>query len=214
MSKEIVYSGDPLCAWCFGFTDIFTHIQETFRDSVGFSMIMGGLRVDSSFMIDESTKIRMHQNLVTVSKRTGQAFSVDRLHELPDGKYNSEPPCRAVITVRTLDPGCEFAYYKALHRAFYLDMKNIMTTGCLCGEAEKLGIDSKEFMTAFESREIREKTRQDFELSQRLGVLGYPALVLKDETGQQVLNQGYKPLDQLTRAIESWLDGKNAPIIF
>lgn len=210
MSKEIVYSGDPLCAWCFGFTDIYSLIRENYKEKVRFSMVMGGLRVESSIKVDSTVKTLIQRNLITVSQRTGQTFSTDKINDLPDGEYNSEPPCRAVVTVRLIDPELEFPYYKALHYAFYRDMKNITDPVCMCAEAKKLGISPSAFHGVFESDETREMTRKDFDLSRKAGVLGYPALILKDKDGLKVLNQGYKPLEHLTKAIDGWLEGRPA----
>ena len=176
-------------------------------------MVMGGLKVESSLTIDASIKKLMEKNLTTVAQRTGQVFSVDKIHLLPEGMYNSEPPSRAVVTVRLLCPSLEFDYYKALHYAFYRDMKNINDPQCLCSEADRLGIDRYSFMQVYESEDAREKTREDFVRSKKAGVLGYPALILKDENGLRILNQGYKPLEPLVAAIESWLAGKSTPLI-
>lgn len=213
MNKEIVYSGDPLCAWCFGFTDIYSGIRDAYRNKVRFSMVMGGLKVESPLIIDSEVKLLIQKNLLTVSQRTGQTFSIDRINDLPEGAYNSEPPCRAVVTVRAIDPELEYPYYKALHHAFYRDMKNITDPVCLSDEAENLGISLSKFHHLFDSYEIREKTRKDFEASRKAGVLGYPALVLKAEADQRVLNQGYKPLEQLAPAIDNWLEGRPAPLL-
>jgi putative protein-disulfide isomerase len=214
VDKEIIYAGDPLCAWCFGFTDIFTSIQETFRNSIRFSYVMGGLKVGSSIPICAKIKERIQANWATVVHRTGQAIAVDKIEALPEGDYNSEPPCRAVVTVRTLDHDLGFAYYKAVHRAFYLDMKNISDPICLCELARDMGIADTIFFDLFHSDSVREATLRDFERSKKAGVLGLPALILKDGTGVRVLNQGFKPLAQLEEAIQSWVDGHAAPLLF
>lgn len=208
MNKKIIYSGDPLCAWCFGFTEIFEKIINRYSDRISFSIIMGGLRVENSVMIDESVKESLHKNWTSVSKKTGQEISTERISELPEGRYNSEPPCRAVVTVRSLKPQAVFSYYKKIHRAFYIDMQNINDPNLLYELASEAGISKKDFLSLYDSDEIISETQNDFLTSEASGVLGFPALVLEDDTGKVVLNQGYKPLDTIINGIDSWLEGK------
>lgn len=214
MTKEIIYAGDPLCAWCFGFTGVYSSIQKKFQDSVTFSYLMGGLKVGSSIPITAQIKDRLKDGWTTVAQRTGQTIAVERIDELPEGDYSSEAPCRAVVAVRSLDHDLGFAYYKSIHRAFYLDMKNINDLECLCELAENLGVDESTFFERYRSEDVKEDTFKDFDQSKKAGVLGLPALILKDENGSRVLNQGFKPLAPLSEAIEGWLNGKAAPLLF
>jgi putative protein-disulfide isomerase len=207
MDKQIIYAGDPLCAWCYGFGEVFETVRETFGDRVRFSMIMGGLRVTSSIPVCEKIKTLLRDNWSAVVRRTGQAIALDRIDELPEGDYNSEPPCRAVVAVRTVNPDLAFSYYAALHRAFYLSMKNINDPDCLAEEAQHLGIDPKTFFDLFHDEAVIEETRRDFENARQAGVLGYPALILKDATQNRVLNQGYQPLERILSGIDAWLTG-------
>lgn len=210
-SMEIIYTGDPLCGWCYGFSEIFETIKSRYSNRIRFSYLMGGLKVNHSVTIDSTTKPLVYDNWKSITKHTGSGISVDMISELPEGRYNSEPPCRAVVSVGMLDNSLMYSYYTAVHHAFYREMKNITDTECLCRLASEFGIKENTFMTVFNSDAARMETKKGFSLTKELGVLAFPALVLKNGTTTTVLNQGYKPLDMIDSGIRGWLNG-NTPM--
>ena len=207
MRRELVYVGDPLCGWCFGFTEIFEKIIEKYKNTFNISIVMGGLKVKDSIMVNSKTKGFIVKNWNNVMTTTGQEFAVDLIDSLPEGEYNSEPLCRAVVTVKKLKPACAVPYYKALHKAMYLEGKKINDPELLCEIATKFGVLDTVFNTKFASEEIKAETQKEFDYAKNVGVLGFPAFVLVDETGSFVLNQGYKPLQNIELGIENWING-------
>ncbi|MFQ5676672.1 MAG: hypothetical protein ACE5G1_12310 [bacterium] len=60
---EIIYIGDPMCSWCWGFAPVLDQIIEKFGDRAGFRIIVGGLRPGehAQLMTDEvKSYIRTH----------------------------------------------------------------------------------------------------------------------------------------------------------
>lgn len=207
MKREMIYVGDPLCGWCFGFSEIFETIIENYNEIFDISIIMGGLKVEESIPVNKRTKPLLYKNWNNVMNTTGQKFALDLVDDLPEGDYNSEPMCRAVLTVKELSPANTLSYYKSLHKALYLEGKNITESEVLCNIAGDVNIDKTLFMQTFSSDEIREKTVGEFNYAEELGVLGFPAFVLIDESGSFVLNQGYKPLTSIDQGIKNWING-------
>ena len=50
------------------------------------------------------------------------------------------------------------------------------------------------------------KTRVDFQVSQQLGVQGFPSMVLRDGEVLRALSQGYRPFDQLSPLLDQWVE--------
>ncbi len=213
MKREIIYVGDPLCGWCFGFTKIFGEVIKKYEKSFKISIIMGGLKVEDSIYINKEIKTFIYKNWINVMNKTGQEFAIDLIDQLPDGEYNSEPPCRAVVTVKTLNSEYAFPYYKSLHTAMYLHAKNITDPELLCELAVQTGISKDDFNKHYYSKEMKIKTQKNFDFSRKSGVLGFPAFILIDKSGSFVLNQGYKSLDEIEKGIEGWIHGEKK-IIF
>ena len=210
MEKEIIYVGDPLCGWCYGFTDVFEKVISKYSDTAKISIVMGGLKVEDSIFINKKVKKLISKNWVTVMDKTGQTFAVDSINNLPEGEYNSEPPCRAVVTMRELKPEVAYSFYKDLHMAMYRHTKNNTDPKLFSNLARHYGVTIDEFTQSYNSEEMKARTQLDFEYSKKSGVLGFPAFVLKDDEGLFVLNQGYKSYEMIEKGIDGWLKGEKA----
>ena len=40
----LIYFGDPMCSWCYGFSDELNDALNLLSDQVDFELVMGGLR--------------------------------------------------------------------------------------------------------------------------------------------------------------------------
>lgn len=40
--KEIIYIGDPMCSWCWGFSPVLDQIRETYGAMAPVRVIVGG----------------------------------------------------------------------------------------------------------------------------------------------------------------------------
>ncbi|BCS95647.1 DsbA family protein [Desulfoluna limicola] len=206
-TKEIIYVGDPMCAWCFGFAPVLDALIKRFEPSVPFRFIMGGLRVDDPIAITDKIKPRLLENWEGVTRATGQAINGHLLADAPEFLYDSGPASRAFVAVRSLDETLALPYYRALHHAFYLDMKDISQPETLCNLAERVGVSRTEFSECFAFAGIDKETKADFELAAAYNAQAFPALVLKEGGTASVLNQGYKPLSALSGLIDEWVTG-------
>ena len=52
----IIYVGDPMCSWCYGFAPVYREIKETFANQTDSMMLMGGLRPGTTEIMDDKTK--------------------------------------------------------------------------------------------------------------------------------------------------------------
>ena len=205
--KEIIYVGDPMCAWCFGFASILDEVMERFGQEVSFHLLMGGLRVDNPVRITQELKPRVLENWERVTKTTGQAIHGHLLEAAPEFSYDSRPASIAVVAVRRLKPQAAFAYYKTLHEAFYLRLEDITKPEVLCRLAQEVGVCPEAFQKEMASKEIENLARRDFETAQDYNALAFPAFVLKEGETASILNQGYKPLETLLPHITNWVRG-------
>lgn len=70
-------------------------------------------------------------------------------------------------------------YAAEIHKAFYLDSRNLNDEKIYLSIAEKLGLDSSLVKEKLISKSTLDNVREDFEKSQNLKVEGYPTLLLK-----------------------------------
>ena len=204
MKKELIYIGDPMCSWCWGFSPVWQEIRKQFQDHLAFSVMVGGLRPGTSEVLNEELKQYIRGHWTEVNQMTGQPFSFDFFNR-DNFIYNTEPACRAIVTIRNLKPNLVFSYFESLHYSFYVENHDITTTAVLSSNGEKIGVANETFQPMFNSQKIIDETSSDFETVKKMGVFGFPSLVLKE--GEKIIpvSRGYQTLDTLSSRLKELL---------
>lgn len=204
MQKEIIYIGDPMCSWCYGFTDVIQSIRRNWMDRVKVSLVMGGFRPDGTHVVTEEYRDFLRGHWTEVSNRTGQPFDLSILNNT-GWIYNTEKPCRAVVTMRNLMPEVEWEYFSAVQKGFYHENRDPNNPASFADVAAAFGIDEQCFLHAYEAPGTIEETQRGFAWARSIGVNSFPTVVLRDERGLAALTVGYRPLEVLEDALGRWL---------
>ena len=204
MSKELIYVGDPMCSWCWGFAPTLKSIRQQNENRVNVTMMVGGLHPGTTEPQTDNRKQFLRKHWEEVTDRSGQQFSYDILMS-NDFVYDTEPPCRAIVTMRLLKPEVVFDYFVDVQKSFYVDNLDITKEAVLTIRAEQFGVDSNEFAEQLSSPKMKEQTKNDFATARSLGVTGFPTVVAKDNDRYAYLTIGYQPFDSLQPIIEGWL---------
>ena len=115
---EIIYVGDPMCSWCWGIAGHLEKLKAHYPQ-YKFSIVLGGLRPGGGEAWDERMKDFLKHHWAEVTKRSGQPFGY-ALFDREEFNYDTEPPCRAVVTARHwLEDTLPF--FEAVSRKFYVD---------------------------------------------------------------------------------------------
>ena len=204
--REIIYIGDPMCSWCWGFAPVLEELREEFGDAADFSVIVGGLRPgEFAQIMDEDTKAFMRSHWEQVERNTGQPFDYS-FFEWEDFLYDTEPAARAVVTVRQLTPEKTYPFFKSLQEAFYAGAVDITQEENYAPILEKHGIDETEFKASFDAEETKEATYGDFSRASTLGVTGFPSVLLRKGEKMGLLSAGYRPYKHLRPAISGYFE--------
>ena len=196
----LIYFGDTMCSWCHGFAPELSKLAQNNPD-LPLKVVNGGLRpYNKEKAIDMADFLRSHW--VEIGERTGQAFSFDILKDA-SFIYDTEPASRAVVVVRRMKPEIEFEFFKAVQLAFYKDNRNTNELQTYLDLAEQFELDKEAFQQLFESEEIKQKVKEDFQLSAEMGIRGFPSLVLKKEKNFYLLSNGYQKAENLQATINS-----------
>jgi len=194
--KEIVAVLDPMCSWCWGFEPVLQKLRDELSDEVEFSLILGGLRNSGEQVWDDAFKAYLRSHWKSVKEKTGQGFNLDVLEkEVFD--YDTEPACRAVITLRTLDKTKQFSFLSALQEAFYLKGEDITQTDVIADIAKTEGVNRNAFVALFNSDEMKAKTKADVYKARSMGANVFPSVVLIDEEGHLCVIKGYKSYEEI-----------------
>lgn len=197
------YFADPMCSWCWGFSPVIETLRDEYRDRMNIALVLGGLRHETAPLTAAGRAEILH-HWQQVHARTDQPFRFD--NALPEGfVYDTEPACRAVVTVGGLDPTLIFPLFKAIQNAFYAEGRDVTQPGVLADLAAELGVDKDAFLPAFDSDAARARTQAHFKQTRQAGVRGFPALILQQDAQLTPVSSGCQPLDAVRAAIEACL---------
>ena len=207
-TKELILVADPMCSWCWGFAPAMAAIRREFGDTVGLSLIVGGLRPGTTEAMTDGMKGEIRHHWEHVNEASKQPFDFD-FFERDGFVYDTEPACRAAVTVRGIKPEAAFDFLETLHRAFYAQNKDVTNIDVLAALAADTGVDPEHFRTVFASNEAREQTANDFAYARSLGVTGFPTIVAREpgENGESqyaYLTVGYRPYEALEPLLREW----------
>ena len=200
MDNKLIYFGDPLCSWCYGFAPEISKVKEHYADSMDFELVMGGLRPYGTEKMSELKSFLRH-HWDEVYQRSGQPFQYNILDK-DDFVYDTEPPSRAVLAVKELNPRSEFEFYKRVQKGFYYDNLNTNELDTYLKLLEEFDLDPKRFTELFDSTELKDKTKQSFNYSQQLGVRGFPTTVLQHGEKLFLVANGYAEAKVLIERVE------------
>lgn len=187
--NTIIYFGDPMCSWCYGFSPEFSKVVAEMDEKINVELVMGGLRpYNTETMADLGGFLKHHWE--EVGKRSGQPFQYDILNA-SDILYDTEPACRAVVTVRQMDTSLEFEFFKAVQHAFYFENKNPNLTSTFTEIAGQFNLDKNKFQQLFESEALKKAVQKDFTRSVEMGVRGFPTVIFIKGEDYYLLSNGY-----------------------
>lgn len=206
MTSHILwYFADPMCSWCWGFAPVIDAIKEYYGERLEIALVLGGLRPGSTAPLTPEQRSQILHHWHEVHRRTGRPFRFEGA--LPAGfVYDTEPPSRAVVAVRGINPDAAFPYLKRIQEAFYAEGRDVTHADTLAALAQTtVGIAADRFREAFVSPEAVDRTRRHFEYTRKAGITGFPATVLQRGDRLELLSTGYQPYEDLKPRIEAWL---------
>ena len=203
-SPVLWYFADPMCSWCWGFSPVIAEIKKKYASRIKIALVMGGLQPGETNVLSDSSREEIFHHWQQVKEQSGQRFSFD--NAMPEGFiYNTEPASRAVITVGSIDAAKNFEYFTAIQAAFYTKNQDVTQAENLQKIAADCGIDAEEFITLFSSEELLENTQKHFQHARKVGVSGFPTLILINNNELHVLTRGFQKYEGISAELEQLL---------
>lgn len=201
--KEIIYIGDPMCSWCWGISNHLRQLKEHFAQ-YHFSIVVGGLRPGGGDPWNDEMKSFLKHHWEEVNRLSGQPFG-DKLFELAEFNYDTEPSCRAVVASRKWLGAYALDFYEEVTRKFYVENEDTKEIGFYRSICEQFAIPFDDFIAAFNSDKIKQKTRAEFELNRNWGVRGYPTVLFRIDQQLYQVSHGYADFQGMKSTVEKIL---------
>jgi putative protein-disulfide isomerase len=180
----LVYVGDPMCSWCWGFVPEI----ESLADDLPVEVVVGGLRPGPmAQVLDDRMADSLEHHWVEIADRTGQPFDIEFLKRRDGWVYDTEPAAIAVTQMREMNPARALDYFTDIQMAFYGHGEDVTDFETLTTLTEGYDIDHHEFAQALPTDDARTRAWNDFSRSRNWGISGFPTLVGEMEDGRLAL---------------------------
>ena len=181
---RLIYVGDPMCSWCYGFGKELAAVLDA-EPGLPLDIVVGGLRAGGTEVLDAAGKQFRLSHWARVEAASGLPFNREALLAREGFVYDTEPVCRAVVTARMLAPSAPILdVFRALQRAFYVDGLDTtdpvtlarVTSQALTAAGHAASAD--EVLATYNAPATIQQTRADFRKAREWGVASFPALLL------------------------------------
>ncbi|MGH3443062.1 MAG: DsbA family protein [Nitriliruptorales bacterium] len=199
---EFLYVGDPMCSWCWGFAPVLERLDS--RYDVPIRTITGGLRPgDRAEPLDDRMRRFLAHHWEQVEDASGQPFDHATLGR-EGWVYDTEPSCRAVVAMREIAPAETLRWFARVQRAFYAEGLDVTDLDTFPDLLDDFDVDPVKYAEVLRTDETLERTHADFALAQRLGVFGFPTLLLRDGDESASVTRGFVPWEHLEPRLTAW----------
>lgn len=211
-APRLLYVYDALCGWCYGFSPVLGELRDR-HPALPLDVVSGGMiRGERRGPIGEVAGY-IKWAYKEVEQRTGVAFGagfVDGPLERGDLYMTSEPPAALLAYVREVAPPKAYAAAHALQRGIYYHGYGPGSPELARHLAAELDLDPAATRAALDDERYARLAEADFALTQRLGVRGFPALLLVRGGQAELLTNGYADLATVESRLTAALSTANA----
>lgn len=205
IKSTLIYIQDALCGWCYGMSPVMQQLYKEHQQDYNFVVLSGGMVRGSnvkpiSGMADYIRQASRQLEQVTGVKQT-QAY-----HEqiLDKGTYitNSEPPAIALLILKEKFPEKQIPLAAAIQNLHFVEGKDLNEVETYLPVVRQFKVNEEEFKKKFSDKDYADLARQEFELVEKWGIRGFPAVVVEAGDKLYMVAQGYQPYSQLTETLE------------
>lgn len=164
-----------MCAWCWAWRPVAIDLFERLPEGVDVEKVLGGLAPDTDEAMPADVRAFIVNTWQKIHAEFGTEFNFDFWRDSAP-RRSTYPACRAVIAAARQDHGD--AMHEAIQQAYYLRARNPSDDDVLCELAADIGIDEYRFAIDLESAETHAALHEQIAFTRRVGVRGFPSLVL------------------------------------
>ena len=179
---KVVYFTDPICSACWGIEPQLRKLKLEYGNDIEIEYRMGGLLPDWSYNsggISKPSDVAHHWDEVSSYYK----MPIDGDVWLEDPLPSSYPPSIAFKAAQMQDEQKAIAFLRILREYVFLRKKNIAKWEIMAQAAREAGLDITKLKHDYDG-EAKNKFQADLQLTQKMGVRGFPTLFITDEKGK------------------------------
>ncbi|WKV12713.1 DsbA family protein [Marivirga harenae] len=209
---RLLYFYDPLCGWCFGFSPVIKKLEQEFKEQIEFEAISGGMVLGERVKPLSEMKDYLKEAMPRLEEMTGVKFGQPYLELLDEGSLmlNSELPCIAMTVFKSMSKKSNIEFASALQSTLYEKGVNLNEIENYKKLVEDFDLPWEVFKGKLEDPVYKEKTYQEFQIGQQMGINGFPSVVLSIGKQGYLIARGYRPENEMKAVIEEILAKETA----
>lgn len=196
---ELLYFANPWCSWCWGFAPTLEAVTANHPD-IRLTVALGRLDINPSKPLSSKVRASIAEHWSHVHEMTGQPFAFETL-ERPDLTYDTTQACQALMLVRQNYPALAHAFLVRLGERYFRLGHDLTRVDLLSEAAAEFGLPKAAVQEALSSGTLQETMLAEWSQTERLGVGGYPTLLLLGQGKPRVLTIGWADTPQIEQAL-------------
>lgn len=201
----LLYIQDALCGWCYGMSPVMQQLYKEHQQDYNFVVLSGGMVRGSNVQPISGMAGYIRQASKQLEEVTG-VKQTQAYHEniLDKGTYitNSEPPAIALLILKEQFPEQQVPLAAAIQNLHFVEGKDLNEVETYLPVVRQFGASEEKFKKKFTDKDYADMARQEFELVEKWGISGFPAVVLEAGEKLYLVAQGYQPYNQLNGTLE------------
>jgi len=201
---DVYYVTDPICSHCWAIEPILRRFKEQYGHYFSFHTVMGGLLEKwGDGPIDPANGIYKPADVAGHWREVGEYFRmpIDGSLMLDNPVQSSYPPSRVYKVIqKNYNDALAYEYLRRSREALFAFNQNISDPSIMIAIVSKLGLDGEAIVNEAEQPIGQQLLNEDFSLARRLGVRGFPTIIMINEENKGVKIGGGRPF-------ESYVDG-------
>jgi putative protein-disulfide isomerase len=209
---KLLYFYDPLCGWCYGFSPVIKKLEKEFEEQICFEAISGGMVLGDRVKPLSEMKDYLKEAMPRLEEMTGVKFGKPYLDILEEGSLmlNSELPCVAMTVFKSMTNKSSIEFASAVQTTLYARGINLNEINNYKELVEGFDLPWEVFKSKLEDPVYKEKTYQEFQVGQQMGIGGFPSVVLSIGKQGYLIARGYRPESEMKAVIEEILSKEAA----
>jgi len=210
MKPILYYVHDPMCSWCWGFSNSLKELLAHLPQEIEVHRLLGGLAPDTNIPMPVGMQQQIKSNWTRIEDTiSGVKFNFDFwIKNVP--RRSTYPACRAVIAARQQGDIYDISMTKAIQKANYLQARNPSDNVTLIDLAKELGLSTYDFERDLHSQKIQDILMGEILLSRELYAESFPSLILKTDKGNYSIKLEYNDSTKMIASISDKVnDSKN-----
>ncbi|WP_342666453.1 DsbA family oxidoreductase [Saccharibacillus sacchari] len=209
----LYYVTDPICSHCWALEPVLTRFIHQYGQHFNFNIVMGGLLPSWNGFGDSANGIQKPSDVAGHWREVGEhsRMPIDGSVWLENPIQSSFPPSRVFKIIQSKHAGKEQEFLRKTREKLFAFNENIAEDSAMIRIVDEIGLDGKAIVEEAATEAAQDLLEEDFALSSRLGVRGFPTIIIMNEENQGVKIVGAQSLDTYVKGLESILKEKPVP---